>query len=511
MALNISFMIGNGFDLNLGLKTLYKDFYYHIYNKYPKSDKVYQNIFFERINKDIENWQDFEKMLGVISCYDEDIKIFKDRLAELDFCLTERERQSLAQKILNGKSKIDSDSYRKSLSFFMSEFRLYIIEQENNFYKKFEDTYFKELFQNTLLNFWRDFDSNNQEWFKELIRNNIESPEVRENKKMKINLIFFNFNYTDTLSRVITSSTKEELNQIFFEIAKEFFSENDYRIKIEFDVYIKVYHVHSTKSQGMFLGVDNFSQINTSFFDNIRMIEQLVKPERVKDRFPNQVENSINILNSSDFIYVYGLSLGATDKMWWESLINLVNQKDIKIAIHNFDLSKNFNPNNFFEYDDNSDEVKNMLLNYNNYYTDAEDRDYNRRLRTKIIPIMNSDILFKPKGHFYWTNQTAIDFYEDTFFNPSNAESLDINLSNYSRDSWKVFEQDTLDNEIVLHWSNISGAGGSFVKFISNSLSTEIFTYGGNASYPNNPDIKYIVDNTSKIIIEKVNLYEKNN
>lgn len=511
MALNLSFMIGNGFDLNLGLKTLYKDFYHYIFNKYPNSNVIHQNIFFERINKDIENWQDFEKMLGVISCFDSDIKIFKDNLKALDFKLSEQQTQSLAQKILNGKSEIDITSYREGLSFFMSEFRLYIIEQENKFFEKYNDDYFKELFQNTLLNFWKDFDVNSQEWYKELILKKIETPEVKTSNKMQVNLFFLNFNYTDTLSRIVNSLTKDELNQILFESIKNILGESDYINQINFDVYIEIYHVHSTKSNGMFLGVDNFYQLNRSFFENTRLVDQLVKPERVKDRFPHQVEKSIEILNTADFIYVYGLSLGATDKMWWKSLINIINQKDVKIALHDFDLSKNFNPNNFFDYDDNSDEVRNMLLDYNDFYISGRDRAYDRKVRTRIIPVMNSDIMFKPEGYFYWTLSNAIDFYEDTFFNPYNIEYVDIYISNYSRNSWSVFETETSKNEIVLHWSNISGAGGSYVKFIREGLFTEIFTYGGNSSYPDMPSIKYIIDSTSKKIIEKINLYEIDN
>lgn len=85
---------------------------------------------------------------------------------------------------------------------------------------------------------------------------------------------------------------------------------------------------------------------------------------------------------------------------------------------------------------------------------------------------------------------------------------MDINLSNYSRNSWSVFETETPENEIVLHWANISGAGGSYVKFIRHSVFIEIFTFSGNSSYPDKPNIKYSIDNTSKKINEKIKLID---
>lgn len=62
--MNITFMIGNGFDVGIGLKSKFKDFF-PIY-KILSEDKDEQiKKFSEDINKDIDTWADFEKELGV--------------------------------------------------------------------------------------------------------------------------------------------------------------------------------------------------------------------------------------------------------------------------------------------------------------------------------------------------------------------------------------------------------------------------------------------------------------
>lgn len=56
--MNVTFLIGNGFDLNCGLKTRYKD----VYNEYCQTQSSSELIkkFKEDINMNIENWGDFE-------------------------------------------------------------------------------------------------------------------------------------------------------------------------------------------------------------------------------------------------------------------------------------------------------------------------------------------------------------------------------------------------------------------------------------------------------------------
>lgn len=56
------FLIGNGFDLNCGMKTRYFDVYKG-YVKESSSSEIIKN-FKERITSNIENWGDFEMAMA---------------------------------------------------------------------------------------------------------------------------------------------------------------------------------------------------------------------------------------------------------------------------------------------------------------------------------------------------------------------------------------------------------------------------------------------------------------
>lgn len=86
----------------------------------------------------------------------------------------------------------------------------------------------------------------------------------------------------------------------------------------------------------------------------------------------------------------------------------------------------------------------------------------------------------------------AIDFYEQTF----------TDRTNYERRLWS--QTSNSGNTIVLHWSNIGGAGGSYWAFQKNGDGTKsIIVYDGNASYPNNPSVEYVVDQNHQILQQK--------
>lgn len=65
MAVKITFIVGNGLDISLKLKTKYSDFYkYVIENKLAGENRIYKEI-----SNDPETWADFEKSLGEHTLY----------------------------------------------------------------------------------------------------------------------------------------------------------------------------------------------------------------------------------------------------------------------------------------------------------------------------------------------------------------------------------------------------------------------------------------------------------
>jgi hypothetical protein len=60
--MNILYIIGNGFDINLGLKTKYSDFYKYYQSQFSKDQLV--NKLKNEIAVGIDNWSDLEVAFG---------------------------------------------------------------------------------------------------------------------------------------------------------------------------------------------------------------------------------------------------------------------------------------------------------------------------------------------------------------------------------------------------------------------------------------------------------------
>lgn len=72
--MNITLILGNGFDLNMGLPTAYSDFYqYYLKLETPSST----DIITKKIKEEPETWADLERMMGEVSAeYFQDSKVY---------------------------------------------------------------------------------------------------------------------------------------------------------------------------------------------------------------------------------------------------------------------------------------------------------------------------------------------------------------------------------------------------------------------------------------------------
>lgn len=78
--MRITFLVGNGFDLNCGLHTQYSDFYKYFIEKHP------QNTIACEIADNPENWADLELSIGkyIEKVSGENRETFLNDLAELE-------------------------------------------------------------------------------------------------------------------------------------------------------------------------------------------------------------------------------------------------------------------------------------------------------------------------------------------------------------------------------------------------------------------------------------------
>lgn len=120
----ITFIIGNGFDINLKMKTSYRDFYKYAIEKYNQNND--KNSIYDNIKDDFENWCDFEISLG---------KYTKTRL------------NKTLKSSLNEESNLILQDYNSVMSDLLDYLS---IEEEKYFKKKLDVNFTKDCFYEEL-------------------------------------------------------------------------------------------------------------------------------------------------------------------------------------------------------------------------------------------------------------------------------------------------------------------------------------------------------------------------
>ena len=212
--MNILFIIGNGFDLNLGMKTKYSDFYeyYHLIHSHSTSI----NKLKDAVSNDFKNWSDLELALGKYTEKIESVKEFDEIFDDLGDNLADFLQK---QEYNFDFSKIESKKLFNYLAF-----------PENSLLQADKDK----------LNLYK------RKW---------------TNTHWSVNIT--TFNYTHSLEKLIGDNQKDLLIG----------THNGFNIMLQ-----GVEHIHGYINDRMILGVNDVSQIsNTSFHENPDILEALVK------------------------------------------------------------------------------------------------------------------------------------------------------------------------------------------------------------------------------------------
>jgi hypothetical protein len=256
--MNILFLIGNGFDLNLGMKTRYSDFYAY-YSSIPSSSVLIKKLK-DEIDSNIENWSDLELALGKytneLHTSSEFNEVFEDIEDNLATYLNSVENTFEFQQF-NGKE------FYKNLAFpensLLPADKIRLVDFKNR---------------------W-----NSSQW--------------------NINLI--TFNYTNSLEKLLEFSGKP------LDI-KDFVRRSPHSVVIH-----KIEHIHGYYYQRMVLGVNDISQVsNKNFHNNQDIIETLIKNECNKaQKHTIDIWCKDQIMNAN-LICIFGSSIGDTDNIWWQ-------------------------------------------------------------------------------------------------------------------------------------------------------------------------------------------------
>lgn len=267
--MNIVFLIGNGFDINLGLKTSYSDFY-----KYYKSVGSDHDLIKQlKDSMDIEqkNWSDMELALGKYTVNLKDMEDFKVVFNDIE--------DRLADYLNNIENDFDNNNVDKE-AFFNH------LTYPENFLTASDK---------------RKLDAYRQNWI---------------NNEWNISII--TFNYTKIIEKII------DLNNGKIEIA--------HRIKRP-TYLNELVHIHGYIDERMVMGVNDISQIsNEKFHENLDILDTLMKSRCNQVQKHLIDESCIKLIDNADMICVFGSSLGETDKFWWE-LVGKQLRRDCKVII----------------------------------------------------------------------------------------------------------------------------------------------------------------------------------
>lgn len=285
--MNITYLIGNGFDLNLGLKTKYADFLQE-YRNIESGDLVIGK-FKSDIANNLKHWADAESAFGEYTERFNDVNDFCT--CHMDFCM---------------------------------ELAKYLDLQESrlNFHEL--NSIIPNLFANSIQSYLLGF----REEQKQQILNYVKT--VGEGFRYN----FITFNYTKTLDMVVkmTKSTSVMGRRNYRQVAYD-------------NTFGNVLHIHGFTDKDMVLGVNDESQIaNMALFRDTpeEYIGQIIKRQTNQLNEEHMDEKCTQLLNGSDLICVYGMSIGKTDTIWWQRICTWLKQKsDARAIIYVFGAPKN--------------------------------------------------------------------------------------------------------------------------------------------------------------------------
>lgn len=269
------FLLGNGFDIGCGLNCSYEE----IYREYIKTSSKSENI--ANLKKDIglnvSSWGDYE--MGIAK-YAEQLNSGE----QLQECV--RDMKEFLQKYL-GHKQMAFNSMLEANGFIA-------------------ESVVKEL-QKSFYSYYKDISSN--------VNRAIEHNNYEEGSFTKI----ITFNYTNILDNIL---------------------KNYYAIYSQLAVMPELIHIHGTlDNKDIALGVDNETQINVDYKIGRKIKRSILKPYFNKEIDESRIEIAKRWIESSLNICCFGMSLGDSDLMWRELLIDAIKKDERRqLFIYQYDL-----------------------------------------------------------------------------------------------------------------------------------------------------------------------------
>lgn len=275
--MNILYIVGNGLDIQYGLKTKYSDFYEYqlpIYEE-KKITENYFNIIYDNILKDQntnwENWSDLELALGE----------------------------------LTKNSEIDEEEFMIALDDVNIDLNNYLTLIEG----KFDLTEKKIDIQSNLKSMFNQIPDGLKGRILEYIKS---FPIVTDY------ITVLTLNYTSILDQLIEKEKGGKYKS---------FRNHDYGCFIK-----NVEHAHGTLEFSLILGVSDETQLNKEYKKSNK--KYLIKETIHEQARENRHFKNINLISQADLIIIFGTSIGATDGYIWKKIAEYSIKKNMPIIIH---------------------------------------------------------------------------------------------------------------------------------------------------------------------------------
>lgn len=262
----VTFILGNGFDMQMGLKSSYGDFIKEYIKPNPDDNENIKRFkAYLKQNKDKEMWSDAEKAFGLHlgEFSDNNIAEYSERLQDFE------------------TKMIDYLEIQQNTRYFGR--RAQIKDRFCDFVFGFPD---------------------------ELLANGKEELKLQEDNK-HTTFYFLTFNYTNIIDNIIGCCV---LGSAVRRRGPESHPLYDY--------FNKPLHIHGTLDTSIIMGVNDESQLDVR--NGLTLTQQikyqLIKSEMNRGLRTNREREAKGIINLSDVIVLYGVSFGETDNIWWTEI-----------------------------------------------------------------------------------------------------------------------------------------------------------------------------------------------
>lgn len=267
--MRVTILIGNGFDLALGLRTRYMDFleHYRVSDKDIASVHKMKEIIDDDRKKALKRWSCAEEAFGrqKFSQYGDDVVLVLDE-CETDF------QSALTSYLKQEERRFKIPQGRESV--IRREFRTGVLR---------------------LISLCKAL-----------------TPHQKDNPSF---ISFIDFNYTSILDELLVDPSAPTKNAV---LGRNVPKEPD---AVRFGMPC---HVHgSLRMDNILFGVDDSSQIlDDKLKDAAESVGYLIKPEMDRGTGVRQGEVASRLIDIADVIIVFGMSYGKTDGRWWSQIVN---------------------------------------------------------------------------------------------------------------------------------------------------------------------------------------------